>query len=81
MPWSPPQVCDEEFPLCVTCRAFGYLVRDRVRRPNGTLGEIVYSITYCPACLGWPLCCTCPGPPRKRAHPDGDGRCTTCASA
>ncbi|MEV8561322.1 hypothetical protein AB0478_33660 [Streptomyces sp. NPDC051917] len=28
---------------------FGYLVRDRVRRPNGTLGEIVYSITDCPA--------------------------------
>ncbi|WP_316762583.1 helix-turn-helix domain-containing protein [Streptomyces herbicida] len=35
----------------------------------------------CPACLGWPLCRTCPGPTRKRAHPDGDGRCTTCASA
>ncbi|MFF7535124.1 hypothetical protein ACFZB2_39540 [Streptomyces bobili] len=34
----------------------------------------------CPACLGWPLCRTCPGPTRKRAHPDGDGRCTTCAS-
>ncbi|CAM5500043.1 MULTISPECIES: hypothetical protein [Streptomyces] len=35
----------------------------------------------CPTCLGWPLCRTCPGPTRKRAHPDGDGRCTTCASA
>ncbi|MGW7385316.1 hypothetical protein [Streptomyces sp. NPDC054794] len=35
----------------------------------------------CPACLGWPRCRTCPGPTRKRAHPDGDGRCTTCASA
>jgi hypothetical protein len=35
----------------------------------------------CPACLGWPLCRTCPGPTRKRAHPDGDGRCTTCANA
>ncbi|MFE0921255.1 hypothetical protein ACFW24_26280 [Streptomyces nigra] len=34
----------------------------------------------CPSCLGWPLCRTCPGPTRKRAHPDGDGRCTTCAS-
>ncbi|MFI6360793.1 hypothetical protein ACIBJF_51790 [Streptomyces sp. NPDC050743] len=31
----------------------------------------------CPACLGWPLYRTCPGP----THPDGNGRCTTCASA
>ncbi|MFI6494322.1 hypothetical protein [Streptomyces sp. NPDC050564] len=35
----------------------------------------------CPACLGWPLCRTCPGPTPRRAHPDSDGRCTTCASA
>ncbi|MGW6214330.1 hypothetical protein [Streptomyces sp. NPDC055109] len=35
----------------------------------------------CPACLGWPMCRTCPGPTRRRAHPDSDGRCTTCASA
>ncbi|MBL1110491.1 hypothetical protein JK361_39125 [Streptomyces sp. 5-8] len=35
----------------------------------------------CPTCLGWPLCRTCPGPTRKRAHPDGDGRCTTCTTA
>nr|WP_152884560.1 hypothetical protein [Streptomyces adustus] len=35
----------------------------------------------CPACLGWPLCRTCPGPTPRRAHPDGDGHCTTCASA
>ncbi|GGJ56511.1 hypothetical protein GCM10010121_078940 [Streptomyces brasiliensis] len=35
----------------------------------------------CPACLGWPLCRTCPGPTPRRAHPDGEGRCTTCASA
>ncbi|MET8411739.1 hypothetical protein ABZV34_27200 [Streptomyces sp. NPDC005195] len=35
----------------------------------------------CPACLGWPLCRTCPGPTRRRAHPDGDGRCATCATA
>ncbi|WP_245874023.1 helix-turn-helix domain-containing protein [Streptomyces phaeoluteigriseus] len=28
---------------------FGYLVRERVRRPNGTLGQIVYSITDRPA--------------------------------
>lgn len=35
----------------------------------------------CPACLGWPPCRTCPGPTRKRASPDSDGRCTTCASA
>ncbi|MGV9248118.1 hypothetical protein [Streptomyces sp. NPDC003710] len=34
----------------------------------------------CPACLGWPLCRTCPGPTPRRAHPDGDGRCTTCAT-
>ncbi|MFQ6146772.1 hypothetical protein ACLMNJ_27470 [Streptomyces seoulensis] len=34
----------------------------------------------CPACLGWPTCRTCPGPTRKRAHPEGDGRCSTCAS-
>ncbi|MFF7550816.1 hypothetical protein ACFZCU_45495 [Streptomyces canus] len=35
----------------------------------------------CPACLGWPPCRTCPGPTARRAHPDGDGCCTTCASA
>ncbi|MGY9066904.1 hypothetical protein [Streptomyces sp. CAS3] len=35
----------------------------------------------CPICLGWPLCCTCPGPTPRRARPDGDGRCSTCASA
>ncbi|MEU5894526.1 hypothetical protein ABZ835_48375 [Streptomyces sp. NPDC047461] len=35
----------------------------------------------CPACLGWPPCRTCPGPTPRRAHPDGDGCCTTCASA
>ncbi|MFE4581941.1 hypothetical protein [Streptomyces chartreusis] len=34
----------------------------------------------CPACLGWPACRTCPGPTPRRAHPDGDGCCTTCAS-
>ncbi|MFD7379592.1 hypothetical protein [Streptomyces mirabilis] len=34
----------------------------------------------CPACLGWPLCRTCPGPTPRRAHPDGDGRCRTCSS-
>ncbi|GGR04775.1 hypothetical protein [Streptomyces pilosus] len=35
----------------------------------------------CPTCLGWPPCRTCPGPTPRRAHPDGDGRCTTCATA
>ncbi|MET8956062.1 hypothetical protein [Streptomyces sp. NPDC004533] len=35
----------------------------------------------CPACLSWPLCRTCPGPTPRRARPDGDGRCTTCATA
>ncbi|MFD4975125.1 hypothetical protein [Streptomyces sp. NPDC058424] len=35
----------------------------------------------CPACLGWPLCHTCPGPTPRRARPDGDGRCTTCTTA
>lgn len=35
----------------------------------------------CPACLGWPPCRTCPGPTPRRAHPDSDGHCTTCASA
>ncbi|WP_143664875.1 hypothetical protein [Streptomyces sp. TLI_55] len=35
----------------------------------------------CPACPGWPLCRTCPGPTPRRAHPDGDGCCSTCASA
>ncbi|GAQ65437.1 hypothetical protein [Streptomyces scabiei] len=35
----------------------------------------------CPTCLGWPLCRTCPGPTPRRAHPDGEGRCTTCTSA
>ncbi|MEW2000802.1 hypothetical protein ACFWFH_34295 [Streptomyces coelicoflavus] len=34
----------------------------------------------CPACLGWPLCRTCPGPTPRRAHPHSDGRCTTCAT-
>ncbi|OQR63410.1 hypothetical protein B6E66_13790 [Streptomyces maremycinicus] len=35
----------------------------------------------CPACLGWPPCRTCPGPTPRRAHPQSDGRCTTCATA
>ncbi|MGW7825009.1 hypothetical protein ACWGLF_44965 [Streptomyces puniciscabiei] len=35
----------------------------------------------CPACLGWPLCPTCPGPTPRRAHPGGDGRCITCTTA
>ncbi|MFI9825223.1 hypothetical protein ACIHFC_32955 [Streptomyces sp. NPDC052013] len=35
---------------------------------------------FCPTCLGWPPCRTCPGPTPRRARPDGDGRCTTCAS-
>ncbi|MFD5425503.1 hypothetical protein [Streptomyces sp. NPDC127084] len=35
----------------------------------------------CPACLDWPLCRTCTSPTPRRAHPDGNGRCTTCASA
>ncbi|MEU1925573.1 hypothetical protein ACWEV9_28055 [Streptomyces albogriseolus] len=35
----------------------------------------------CPTCLGWPPCRTCPGPTPRRARPDGDGRCTTCATA
>ncbi|MGV9456418.1 hypothetical protein [Streptomyces sp. NPDC003635] len=34
----------------------------------------------CPACLGWPACRTCPGPTPRRARPDSDGRCTTCAT-
>ncbi|MEU9412248.1 hypothetical protein AB0E08_42050 [Streptomyces sp. NPDC048281] len=45
-------------------------------RPGTAPGE-----DLCPACLGWPLCRTCPGPTPRRAHPHGDGRCTTCASA
>ncbi|MET8453740.1 hypothetical protein [Streptomyces sp. NPDC005209] len=44
--------------------------------PGTALGE-----DLCPACLGWPLCRTCPGPTPRRAHPQGDGRCTTCTSA
>ncbi|MFD7444067.1 hypothetical protein [Streptomyces sp. NPDC059909] len=35
----------------------------------------------CPECLNWPLCRTCSGPTPRRAHPSGDGRCTTCATA
>ncbi|MGC2997280.1 hypothetical protein ACPF8X_02445 [Streptomyces sp. G35A] len=35
----------------------------------------------CPTCLGWSPCRTCPGPTPRRAYPDGDGRCTTCATA
>ncbi|MEU5510364.1 hypothetical protein [Streptomyces fungicidicus] len=35
----------------------------------------------CPACLGWPPCRTCTGPTPRRAHPDGDGHCTTCLTA
>ncbi|MCI3276968.1 hypothetical protein [Streptomyces cylindrosporus] len=31
--------------------AHGYLIRERLRRPNGTLGEVVYSITDRPATL------------------------------
>ncbi|MFJ9482892.1 hypothetical protein ACIRRI_49515 [Streptomyces mirabilis] len=34
----------------------------------------------CPACLGWPMCRTCPGPTPRRAHPECDGRCTTCTT-
>ncbi|MFF7452539.1 MULTISPECIES: hypothetical protein [unclassified Streptomyces] len=45
-------------------------------RPATAPGE-----DLCPACLGWPPCRTCPGPTPRRAHPDGDGRCTTCGSA
>lgn len=45
-------------------------------RPGTAPGE-----DLCPACLGWPLCRTCPGPTPRRAHPDGDGRCATCTSA
>jgi hypothetical protein len=45
-------------------------------RPGTALGE-----DLCPSCLGWPLCRTCPGPTPRRACPEGDGRCTTCASA
>ncbi|WP_328504767.1 hypothetical protein OG828_49170 [Streptomyces sp. NBC_00457] len=45
-------------------------------RPGTAPGE-----DLCPACLGWSPCRTCPGPTARRAHPDGDGRCTTCASA
>lgn len=45
-------------------------------RPGRAAGQ-----DLCPACLDWPLCRTCPGPTRRRAHPDGDGRCATCASA
>ncbi|WP_405562768.1 hypothetical protein OG418_00460 [Streptomyces phaeochromogenes] len=45
-------------------------------RPGTALGE-----DLCPACLGWPLCRTCPGPTPRRAHPEGDGRCTTCVTA
>ncbi|MFF0386816.1 hypothetical protein [Streptomyces sp. NPDC004286] len=46
----------------------------------GTIG-LAPGSDLCPACLGWPLCHTCPGPTPRRAHPDGDGRCTTCTSA
>ncbi|SNX88682.1 hypothetical protein SAMN06272735_9173 [Streptomyces sp. TLI_55] len=45
-------------------------------RPGTADGE-----DLCPTCLGWPPCATCPGPTPRRAHPDSDGRCTTCASA
>ncbi|MCT9010309.1 hypothetical protein [Streptomyces rhizosphaerihabitans] len=44
--------------------------------PGTALGE-----DLCPACLGWPLCHTCPGPTPRRAHPESDGRCTACATA
>ena len=44
-------------------------------RPGTVPGE-----DLCPACLGWPLCCTCPGPTPRRARPDGDGRCATCST-
>jgi hypothetical protein len=44
-------------------------------RPGTVPGE-----DLCPACLGWPLCRTCPGPTPRRARPDGDGRCATCST-
>ncbi|HET6856137.1 MAG TPA: hypothetical protein VFH94_03450 [Streptomyces sp.] len=45
-------------------------------RPGTVPGE-----DLCPSCLDWPLCHTCCGPTPRRAHPQGDGRCTTCALA
>ncbi|WP_280910195.1 hypothetical protein [Streptomyces sp. SAI-208] len=45
-------------------------------RPGTAPGE-----DLCPTCLNWPLCRTCPGPTPRRAHPHGDGRCTTCTPA
>ncbi|MEU5335540.1 hypothetical protein AB0G51_19695 [Streptomyces asoensis] len=44
--------------------------------PSNAPGE-----DLCPACLGWPLCRTCPGPTPRRARPGSAGRCTTCATA
>ncbi|MEV0521810.1 hypothetical protein AB0I66_00135 [Streptomyces sp. NPDC050439] len=34
----------------------------------------------CPACLNWPACTACTGPTPRRADPQGDGRCTLCAT-
>lgn len=45
-------------------------------RPGTAPGE-----DLCPACLNWPPCRTCPGPTPRRAHPDGDGCCSTCTTA
>jgi hypothetical protein len=42
---------------------------------------IVPGEDLCPACLGWPPCQTCVGPTPRRAHPDGDGRCSACTTA
>lgn len=44
--------------------------------PGSAPGE-----NLCPACLDWPLCHACTGPTPRRAHPDSDGRCTTCSTA
>ncbi|MER5184780.1 hypothetical protein ABT009_41930 [Streptomyces sp. NPDC002896] len=45
-------------------------------RPGCAPGE-----DLCPACLDWPWCRSCTSPTPRRAHPGGDGRCATCATA
>ncbi|MGW4559060.1 hypothetical protein ACWEOV_36275 [Streptomyces sp. NPDC004365] len=54
---------------------YGYLVRERLRRANRTLGEVVYSITDRPATLGVALLeapSTLDGRPARRRVRGGD---------
>ncbi|MBE8477454.1 helix-turn-helix domain-containing protein [Streptomyces justiciae] len=71
---STPSAADRTVEEAITYRAL--VECSGCGRPGTAPGE-----DLCPACLNWPSCRTCPGPTPRRAHPDGDGCCTTCTTA